>query len=55
MRNECKIEVKTYKSLVRENALAVMDIEQNLILKLLKLLSPSALPPAFYKVSMIEE
>jgi hypothetical protein len=50
MRNECKIEVMTYESLFEFNARTVKDIEQHLILNLLKLLSPSLIPPGFYKV-----
>ena len=51
MRNECKIEVMTYESLFEFNSHTVRLIEQNLILKLLKLLDPqSNLPTQFYKV-----
>ena len=51
MRNECKIEVMTYESLFQLNGQTVKDIEQRLILQLLKLISPEHLPPQFYKVS----
>lgn len=50
MRNECKIEVMTYESLFEFNARSVKHIEKNLILKLLELLSPNAIPGTIYKV-----
>jgi hypothetical protein len=50
MRNECKIEVMTYESLFEFNARSVKHIEKHLILKLLELLSPNALPSNIYKV-----
>jgi hypothetical protein len=51
MRNECKIEVMTYESLFEFNSHTVRLIEQNLILKLLKLLDQENLPTQFYKVN----
>ena len=51
MRNECMIKVMTYESLFEFNSHTVKIIEQNLILKMLQLLSPNSLPPQFYKVS----
>jgi hypothetical protein len=41
----------TYESLFEFNSHTVKLIEQNLILKLLRLLEPENLPPQFYKVS----
>ena len=51
MRNECTIEVMTYESLFEFNSLSVQHIEKHLILKLLALLSPNALPGNIYKIS----
>ncbi len=51
MRNECKIEVMTYESLYEFNARSVRLIEKQLILRLLELITPHALPGNIYKVA----